>query len=76
MNDKNIILRDIKSVAAGFVSTFSSIKGEVDSMIKSRIEKILNSKGFVSREDFHALEDRFDKLEAELTFLKKSKKKK
>ena len=76
MNNKNFILRDLKSVAYGFVSTFSSIKLEIDKLVQSKVEKILNSKGYVSREDFHALEDRFNKLETEFVFLKKTKKRK
>ena len=76
MNNKNFILRDLKSVASGFASTFSSIKLEIDKLVQSKVEKILNSKGYVTREDFHALEDRFNKLETEFVFLKKTKKRK
>ena len=66
---KNFFLhKDIKSVASGFLSTFSGVKSEIDRLIKSKIELILNSKGFVSREDFHALEDRVEKLETEIIF--------
>ena len=75
MNDENFILKDLKSAASGFISTFSSIKLEIDKLVQSKIEKILNSKGYVSREDFHALEDRFNELETEFVFLKKNKKK-
>ena len=49
------------------------MKSEIEALIQSRVDKMLNSKGFVSREDFHALEDRFDKLEAELKLIKKTK---
>ena len=76
MKVKNIIFKDLKSVTSGFLSTFSSMKNEIDRLVHSRVNRILNSKGFVSREDFHALEDRFDKLEMELNILKKKNKKK
>ena len=70
MREKNLLHKDIKSVASGFLSTFSGIKSEIDRVIKSKIERILSSKGFVSREDFHALEDRVEKLETEIIFKK------
>ena len=70
MREKKILHKDIKSVASGFLSTFSGVKSEIDRLIKSKIESILNSKGFVSREDFHALEDRVEKLESEIIFKK------
>tara|TARA_Y100001970_G_C13797572_1_gene633364 strand:- start:234 stop:461 length:228 start_codon:yes stop_codon:yes gene_type:complete len=73
MNNKNIFFKDIKSVASGFASTLMGMKSEIEALIRTRVDKTLNSKGFVSREDFHALEDRFDKLEAELKLFKKNK---
>ena len=73
MNNKNIFFKDIRSIASGFASTLTNMKSEIESLIQYRVDKILNSKGFVSREDFHALEDRFDKLEAELKLFKKTK---
>ena len=68
-----MFLNDIKSVTSGFISTFSGLKNEIDRMIHSKIKKILNSKGYVSREDFHALEDRVNQLYAEINFLKKNR---
>ena len=73
MNKKNVFLKDIKSVTSGFISTFSGLKNEIDNMIHSKIKKVLNSKGYVTREDFHALEDRVNHLYAEIEFLKKNR---
>ena len=42
----------------------------IDNIIKGRFEKILNSQGVVSREDFEALVDRHEKLNAEFNLLK------
>ncbi len=73
MDKKNIFLKDIKSVTSGFLSTFSGLKNEIDNLIHTKIKKIINSKGYVTREDFHALEDRVNQLYAEINFLKKNK---
>ena len=35
MREKNLLHKDIKSVASGFLSTFSGIKSEIDRLIKS-----------------------------------------
>ena len=74
MKDKKI-LSDSKSIAYGLLSTLSGIKDEIENIINIKIEKFLNAKGYVSREDFHALEDRVDKLILEIKASKlKSKK--
>tara|TARA_B100000212_G_scaffold272624_1_gene212062 strand:- start:34 stop:261 length:228 start_codon:yes stop_codon:yes gene_type:complete len=61
MKDKNFF-NDSKSIAYGILSTFSGIKSEIENLINIKIEKYLNKKGYVTREDFHALEDRVNKL--------------
>ena len=66
----NFFLKDTASVISGALSTFSDFKNEIDNIIKSRFEKFINSQGIVSREDFEALVDRHEKLEAEFNLLK------
>ena len=66
----NFFLKDTASVISGALSTFSDFKNEIDNVIKSRFEKFINLQGIVSREDFEALVDRHEKLNAEFNLLK------
>ena len=64
----NIFLKDTASVISGALSTVSDIK--IENIIKSRLEKFINLQGVVSREDFDALVDRHEKLNADFNLLK------
>ncbi len=66
----NFFLKDTASVLSGAFSTFSDFKNEIDNIVKSRFEKLLNLHSIVSREDFEALVDRHEKLNAEVNLLK------
>ena len=70
MKNKKLFLKDLSSVTSGFLSTFSGVKNEVDNLIKIKVDNYLNNRGYVTREDFHALEDRFEKLQSEFLILK------
>tara|TARA_Y200000002_G_scaffold326582_1_gene289239 strand:- start:87 stop:326 length:240 start_codon:yes stop_codon:yes gene_type:complete len=74
MKDKNF-LNDSKSLAYGVMSTFSGIKNEIENIINLKIEKYLNKKGYVTREDFNALEDRVNRLYLEIRSSKAKTKK-
>ena len=74
MKDKNF-LNDSKSLAYGVMSTFSGIKNEIENIINIKIEKYLNKKGYVTREDFNALEDRVNRLYLEIRSSKAKTKK-
>jgi len=74
MKDKNF-LNDSKSLAYGVISTFSGIKNEIENIINIKIEKYLNKKGYVTREDFNALEDRVNRLYLEIRSSKAKTKK-
>lgn len=70
MKRNNFFLKDMASIINGGLSTFSDLKNEIDNIIKSRFEKFINTQGIVSREDFEALLDRHEKLNAEFNLLK------
>ena len=70
MKNKNFFFKDTTSVISGALSTLSDFKNEIDNIIKSRFEKFINSQGIVNREDFEALIDRHEKLNAEFNLLK------
>jgi BMFP domain-containing protein YqiC len=76
MRKTNFFLKDTASMVSGALSTFSSLKNEIDNIIKSRFEKLINSQGIVSREDFEALIDRHEKLNAEFNLYKAENQKK
>ena len=76
MRKTNFFLKDTASMVSGGLSTFSSLKNEIDNIIKSRFEKLINSQGIVSREDFEALIDRHEKLNAEFNLYKAENQKK
>ena len=73
MKNKKFLFDDIKSVSEGILSTISGLKAEIENIVNSKISNILNSRGYVTREDFHALEDRVNKIAIDLK--KKNKKK-
>ena len=70
MKNTNFFLKDTASLVSGALSTFSGLKNEVDNIIRSRFEKFINVQGIVSREDFEALVDRHEKLNAEFNLFK------
>ena len=74
MKDKNFF-HDSKSIAYGVLSTVSGIKSEIENLINIKIEKYLNKKGYVTREDFNALEDRVNRLYLEIRSSKAKTKK-
>ena len=77
MFTKNII-NDFAKVAKGTISTFGAIKDELDTIIQQRMEKFLNSKGLVTKEECDMILDRLNKLEMKYeslsTMINKSRK--
>ena len=70
MKNSKFFMKDTASIITGALSTFADLKKEIDNIIKSRLEKFINSQGIVNREDFEALVDRHEKLNSEFILLK------
>ena len=71
---KSKFLSDFSNVAQGAFSTVNAIKGELDVMVRSRIERVLTSKGLVTKEEndvitarINLLDKKIDGLEAMIT---------
>lgn len=52
------LFSDFAQVASGAASAFGGMKGEIDLIVQSQVEKILAKRGLVAREDFEAAEAR------------------
>ena len=76
MKNSKFFLKDTASILSGAFSTFSALKNEIDNIVKSRFEKFINIQAIVSREDFEALMDRHEKLNAEFNLFKAKTEKK
>ena len=68
---KSKLLSDFSNIAQGAFSTLNAIKEELDIMVKSRIERVLTSKGLVTKEEndviiarINLIEKKIDGLEA------------
>ena len=71
---KSKFLSDFSNIAQGAFSTANAIKEELDVMVRSRIERVLTSKGLVTKEEndiiiarINLLEKKIDGLEAMIT---------
>ena len=71
---KSKFLSDFSNIAQGAFSTVDAIKEELDVMVRSRIERVLTSKGLVTKEEndvviarINLLDKKIDGLEAIIT---------
>ena len=75
MVNKNKILSDLSKIAVDAMSTFSSLKKEIETLVSLRVNKIINKMNLVKRDEFDVLKKMVQKLIAENEKLKKSQKK-
>ena len=63
------LMADLAQMANGAASTFGGMREEVDNLIRQRMERSLNARGLVTREEFDALTSRHSALAARLALL-------
>ncbi len=63
------LISDLAKVANGAASAFGGIREEIDNIIRQRLERTLNARGLVTREEFDALRTRHEALVARLAML-------
>jgi len=71
MVNKTKILSDLSKMALDAMSTFSGIKKEVETIVKLRVDKVINKMNLVKREEFEVLKKLVQKSLIEKDKLKK-----
>ena len=74
MVNKNKILSDLSKIAVDAMSTFSSLKKEIETLVSLRVNKIINKMNLVKRDEFDVLKKMVQKILIENEELKKDKK--
>ena len=69
MTKKPPLFSDLAQMASGAASAFGGVKGDIDVMLQSQIERMMAKKGMVSREDFEAAEARISALASRIATL-------
>ena len=62
-------MADLAQMVNGAASAFGGMREEIDNMIRQRMERSLNARGLVTREEFDALCTRHEALVARLALL-------
>jgi len=62
-------MADLAQMANGAASAFGGLREEIDNMIRQRLERRLNARGLVTREEFDALRTRHEAVAARLALL-------
>ena len=75
MVNKSKIISDLSKIAVDAMSTFSSLKKEVETLVSLNVNKIINRMNLVKREEFDVLKKMVQKIIIENEKLKKNKKK-
>ena len=69
MAPRSNFMADLAQMANGAASALGGMREEIDNLIRQRMERSLNARGLVTREDFDALRTRHDALAARIALL-------
>ncbi len=75
MVNKSKILSDLSKIAVDAMSTFSSLRKEIETMVSLRVNKVINRMNLVKRDEFDALKRLVQKSIIDNEKTKKSRKK-
>ena len=75
MVNKSKILSDLSKIAVDAMSTFSSLRKEIETMVSLRDNKVINRMNLVKRDEFDALKRLVQKSIIDNEKTKKSRKK-
>ena len=75
MVNKSKILSDLSKIAVDAMSTFSSLRKEIETMVSLRVNKVINKMNLVKRDEFDALKRLVQKSIIDNEKIKKPKKK-
>ena len=71
MNNKNKIFSDLSKIATDAFGTISGIRKEVDTIVKIKIEKVINKYDLVRRKEFEILKKMYEKQSKKIKELEK-----
>ena len=75
MVNKTKILSELSKIAVEAMSTFSSFKKEIETIVRLKVEKMINKMNLVRRDEFETLKNIVQKLASEKKGPKKRRKK-
>ena len=73
MVNKSKILSDLSKIAVDAMSTFSSLKKEIETIVALRVNKAINKMNLVKRDEFEVLKKIVQKLSNENEKLRKKR---
>ena len=74
MVNKSRILSDLSKFAVDAMSTLSSLRKEIETMVSLRVDKVINKMNLVKRDEFDVLKKMVQKMVIENEKLQKSQK--